>query len=683
MPNRLQHETSPYLLQHANNPVDWYPWGDAAFDKAKREHKPVLVSIGYAACHWCHVMEHESFEDPDVAALMNEHFVCIKVDREEHPDVDHLYMDALQAMTGAGGWPLNMFVTPDRKPFYGGTYFPPQSRYGRASWKELLVALHRAWEEKQDEIILQSEQMLQHLQQASVVVSAPESEQVTGETIKLIVQNLLQQADTEWGGFGGAPKFPSTGAIRFLLEFSHFHEKQDAGLAAAALRQALLSLDKMIEGGIYDHLGGGFARYATDREWLVPHFEKMLYDNALLVSVLSSAYRITRNDRYRRVIAETIGFCRRELGTEAHPGFYCALDADSEGEEGKFYTWTWADWQTALPEAHPALTDYFGIRPEGNWEATNILHAAVPDATIQERYRLDAGTWASLLGDARERLFRLRSGRIRPATDHKMLLSWNALMNIALTDAALALGEESWQQEAVMHMEWMLSVFRKGSGACSHVYTQGEARIPAKLDDYAYLIQALCRLASATGAPHYIPEAEKLMHYTNRHFLTPDGRFYYFSSDEQQDIVVRKTELYDGATPSGNSVMMENLQVLGSIAERGDWLAQAHHMMLAMKQTAVRYPVSFSCWAVYLQQFRKGRSELVIAGPDALSLLKEWQGLYYPQVFAVALTGPEAGFAAGRHKFVPGRNLFYLCSGFSCLPPESTFEGIQKHLDGR
>ena len=366
--NKLIEETSPYLLQHAHNPVNWFPWGEEALSKAKNEDKPILVSIGYSACHWCHVMEKESFEDEETAAVMNEHFVNIKIDREERPDLDHFYMDAVQAMTGSGGWPLNVFLTPAGKPFYGGTYFPPKNAFNRPSWKEVLLSVKDAFNQRRNEIDAQAENLTEHLTQAnSFGISSPtEMEFFTKEKIDEAFVSMMKNADKVWGGFGRAPKFPQSFVIQYLLRFHYVSKNEEA------LQQALLSIDKMIDGGIYDQVGGGFARYSTDTEWLVPHFEKMLYDNALLISVISEAYQLTGNKRYRQVIEETIEFIKREL---MHPegGFYAALDADSEGEEGKFYVWDYEETRELLKDDGIIFSDFFDIKPAGNWEGKTIL----------------------------------------------------------------------------------------------------------------------------------------------------------------------------------------------------------------------------------------------------------------------------------------------------------------------
>ena len=680
MPNRLQYESSPYLLQHANNPVDWYPWGEEAFERAQREQKPVLVSIGYAACHWCHVMEHESFEDASIAAYMNEHFVSIKVDREEHPDVDHLYMDALQAMTGSGGWPLNMFVTPERQPFYGGTYFPPKALYGRSSWLEILQAIYKAWHEKPEEIALQAGQMVQHLQQASLVSSpAGDSNLITAESIHLIAENILKQGDADEGGFGAAPKFPATGAIQFLLEYFHFNRTAQSGNpnAATALQHALLSLDKMIGGGIYDQVGGGFARYATDREWLVPHFEKMLYDNALLLQVLSDAYTLTKDNRYLEVIEATVAFCNRELRPgpgSTDLGFYCALDADSEGVEGKFYTWTWLEWQDLMQDAHPALAVYYGVSETGNWEHTNILNRAMDTASVLQQFGLDLETWQGMLLEANAKLLAKRGERIRPQTDDKILLSWNALMNTALVKAALASGNTSLLEQAGIHMDWLLQTF--GKEGLKHVYKNGVARIGAKLEDYAYLIQALLQLASAAARPDYITRAEALLLEVEALFLHEDRNFFYFSAATQTDIIVRKVELYDGATPSANAVMAENLWHLGNLCEKSEWLEQSEAMLHHMLQTVQRYPTSFARWATFLQRYSKGLQQLIISGKDASEQLGVWQQHFHPEILAMAdVSGLDTGAFKG--KYVAGQTWCYLCAHFICRQPVARINELE------
>jgi len=665
--NRLQYETSPYLLQHAGNPVDWYPWGDEAFELAKKTDRPVLVSIGYAACHWCHVMERESFEDEAVAALMNDRFVCIKVDREEHPDVDHLYMDALQSVSGQGGWPLNMFVTPDRQPFYGGTYFPPRPAYGRASWTDVLQAVAHSWQTQKAEIIRQSEQLTLHLKNASEL-SAGDTVVLEKALTDQIAANLLRDADIEYGGFGSAPKFPSTQSVQYLLEHAHFSGDE------ASRQHALNTLDGMIAGGIYDQAGGGFSRYATDKQWLAPHFEKMLYDNALLISVLCDAYRITGASRYKDVIMATIDFCNRELRDDSGL-LYSALDADSEGQEGKYYTWTFSEWQEALPDAHPAVAAYYGIREEGNWEGTNILHINKDAETVKKEWNLSQEDWEQLLSDHRQRLFEARQKRVRPGTDDKMLLSWNALMNRALTDAAIALDSETYMQQASTHMDAMLNCFVRKDKRLLHVYKNGVAKIEGKLEDYACLVQALLQLAGSSGKLSCIDFAEAFIEHALTDFSDAQGCFFYFSAKQQQDIIVRKTEVYDGALPSANALMMQALWDAGNLLERSNWTERSYNMMQAMAATVVRYPQSFSRWAVFLQQYIYGIRQLVIAGDDAAVQSALWQRNYFPSVRGY-FTTKAVPIAMLQGKYREGATNFYLCSGMSCGLPEQHIDAV-------
>lgn len=682
MPNRLQYESSPYLLQHALNPVDWYPWGTEAFDKARERNLPVLVSIGYAACHWCHVMEKESFENETVAEFMNQHFVCIKVDREEHPDVDHLYMDALQAMSGSGGWPLNMFVTPEKEPFYGGTYFPPVSMYGRTSWLELLEAIRLSWSQKPDEVALQARQMVLHLQQIAIPGLNGSESPLQQDDLHVMAGQLLRQADKLQGGFGAAPKFPGTMSLQFLLRYAHAYKQQDAGSTAQALEHVRLSLNKMIAGGIYDQVGGGFARYATDPEWLVPHFEKMLYDNALLLQLLCEAYLVTKEETYKEVIAATVAFCNLELRSTEHPGYFSALDADSEGVEGKYYTWTTEELAAVLPDMHPALIAWWGISPEGNWEHTNILNRAVPIEELLATFQLSGEAFATLLKDAATRLRTARALRVRPGTDDKVLLSWNALFNTALQKAAVVLEQPELLEQAVHHMGWLLATFYSEEQKLQHVWCKGALRIPAKLDDYAYLIHALLQLSTATGDLTYINRATELTEYVQQHFLHEDHNFFYFSADMQTDIIVRKTEIYDGATPAANAVMQQNLYWLGSLMERSDWIEQAAAMLQSMQQTVLRYPTSFGYWASLLLESMAPYQQLIIAGPSAKTRAAKWRQQYEPFILMLPLSGAADEVPALAHKYLPDKDLYYLCRQFECQAPVTDLSAVMSQIEG-
>ncbi|XZF12619.1 thioredoxin domain-containing protein [Chitinophagaceae bacterium MMS25-I14] len=675
MPNRLISEQSPYLLQHAHNPVNWYPWGDEAFEAAKTANKPVIVSIGYAACHWCHVMERESFEDAATAAYMNEHFVCIKVDREEHPDVDHLYMDAVQAISGSGGWPLNVFVTPGRIPFYGGTYFPPRPAYSRPSWLQVMQRMHEVWVEQQDEVQAQADQMVRHLRQASQVASAVPGATWTAEDCRKIADALLQMADKEQGGFGRAPKFPGTMAISYLLEHYHFTKYEPA------LEHALGSLDAMIGGGIYDQLAGGFARYATDDNWLIPHFEKMLYDNALLVLSMCDAYRITRKPHYAGVIRDTITFVNRELANGAG-GFYSALDADSEGVEGKFYTWTWDEWLEALGENDAVAAAYWGVTEEGNWEETNILHVPAGAEKVAAAFGIDTATVMQRVESARLKLLAKRSSRVRPLTDDKSLLSWNALMNMALTAAGAALDAEEYRLQAAAHMSWILESFAP-EDKLMHTWKAGAARISANLDDYAYLVQALIRLASSAGDHSWLIHAKKWMEYTIAHFSAEQQDFFFYTGDFQQDIPVRKLETYDGATPSSNAVMAHNLFALGLCLENREWQERAWIMLQKMTGTIIRYPYSFGYWTVQLQRYANELKTIVCTGNDAVRNLRVLEKEFIPESLLLAAQKEIFEIPLLNDVYFQEENYIFVCTQNFCLPPANDPDAALSLLDGQ
>ncbi|GGB07844.1 thioredoxin domain-containing protein [Puia dinghuensis] len=672
-PNRLAKETSPYLLQHAHNPVDWYPWGEEALQTARREDKPILVSIGYAACHWCHVMERESFEDAGTAQLMNDLFVNIKIDREERPDLDHIYMDAVQAMTGSGGWPLNVFLTPEGKPFYGGTYFPPRAVYNRSSWRDVLVGVSTAFLDRRAEIEQQAENLTRHVATAGGFGIGDPKKEPTGsgqgdgtgnatnqqgifqpETLRQIRDQLLASADKEEGGFGGAPKFPQTFSIRFLLY--HYYFTRDT----AALDQACLSLDKMIRGGIYDQLGGGFARYSTDREWLVPHFEKMLYDNALLVSTLSEAFQLTQKPLYEEAIRQTIAFVHRDLSSP-EGGFYSSLDADSEGIEGKYYIWDKAEIDAILGEDSTLFNTFYGVTPEGNWEEENILtRPEGPGLTPGERQRVEA---------ARLRLLQHRAGRIPPSLDDKILLGWNTLMNIACSKAFAALGDERYREMAIANMAFLRAKF-KGEGIhfYYHAY-KGEARVPAFLDDYATLISALIHLQEITGNAGCLTEARDILRFVIDHFSEPESGFFFYTHDGQKDILLRKREIYDGATPSGNALMASNLLYLGIVFDEREWIGRASRMAAALSRPVTSYPGSFGVWATIFQSLTYTIPEVVITGQQPENARKEFLAHFIPYRVFQSSHEENTQFPLLRDKPSGQDPLIYVCQEYTCQLP--------------
>lgn len=676
MPNKLINETSPYLLQHAHNPVEWYPWGDEALQKAERENKPILVSIGYAACHWCHVMEKESFEDEATAAVMNEKFVNIKIDREERPDLDHIYMDAVQAISGNGGWPLNVFLTPDRRPFYGGTYFPPVPVQNRASWTDVLNSISDVFVNKRDEVEQQAENLTQHIEASNNFgINAGTDTLLTADEISLMTANALKTADTVNGGFGRAPKFPQTFTIRFLLN-SYFFTGDEK-----ALRQACLSLDKMIDGGINDQLGGGFARYSTDEFWLAPHFEKMLYDNALIVMALAEAYQLTGNKRYNECIDATLDFIEREM-LFSEGGFYSALDADSEGVEGKFYVWSKAEIESVLGDDAYVFNRFYNVSERGNWEHTNILHVTLPIEEFARNNSLDATELTEMLRRSREKLLLHRSQRIRPITDDKILLGWNAMMNTAYSKAFAATGNEKYRVLAVRNMEFMFERFSDGSeGGLFHTYKNGVAKYPAFLDDYSQLIHALLHLQEITSDPSYLEKVKTLVKWCYRHFSDDETGYFYFTNDLQDDVIVRKKELYDGAVPSGNSLMAWNLYYCGVLFDNADWKGRAKKMCAGVKDVVKNYPGSFGVWAMLMQSLSKGVPEIAVIGGNLDTFLRDLLRIFIP--FRIVQSSPRETkdfplLAGKKSSPVP---IVYLCKDYSCQTPVNEVSAFKKMLD--
>ncbi|MEM1318702.1 MAG: thioredoxin domain-containing protein [Bacteroidota bacterium] len=680
--NRLSEETSPYLLQHATNPVDWYAWKPEAFEKAKAEDKPILVSIGYSTCHWCHVMERESFESEEIAAYMNEHFVNIKVDREERPDVDHIYMEACQALSGSGGWPLNCFLTPDGRPFYAGTYFPPKQAYNRPSWLQLLHNISKAYQTKRDVVEEQAERLLSHIRKADEALVRDAITDTSAETYfsTQYLQQLFKRAeerfDAEEGGFGGAPKFPGSMSIHYLLDYSVLND------SPAAREHALFSLDKMIMGGIYDQIGGGFARYATDREWLVPHFEKMLYDNALLVSVLSQAYKLTGFPRYEATIVETLDFIEREM-TSPEGGIYSALDADSEGVEGKFYVWNKLEVEDVLGPQADWFCAFYDVTNDGNWEGHNILRRQAWLEDFAEVQGLDLAELRAALPGLKATLLEHRGQRIRPGLDDKILLPWNALQCSAYAHAFQALQKPEYGKRAVELAEFMLTKFRKEEEglALLHTYKEGQAQYDAFLEDYALLIDALLAVYSINWDTQWIDKAAAYTDYVLDHFLDPEKRLFYVTSAEQKDIVMRRKDLYDSATPSGNSTMVGNLQQLGLLLDRADYRDLAVEMLLTMGKTMSRYPVSFARWVSCVLRQVHPPQEVAVVGPQAGALAQQINALFVPGMVVMASEEGNENYPLLAGKNGNSEPLIYVCRAYSCQRPVDTIDAFKAQLD--
>ena len=557
MANRLASETSPYLLQHAGNPVDWFPWGEEAFSKAAAEDKPILLSVGYSACHWCHVMAHESFEDEITAQLMNRDFVSVKVDREERPDVDGIYMNAVQAMTGAGGWPMTVAMTPDGKPFFGGTYYPPEDRYGRASFKRVLTSLADAWKTRRDEVIRSAEGMTQYLGQLSNLPVQPGD--LSADILEEALQNLQTSFDRVSGGFGGAPKFPPHSALDFLLNRPE----------PTALEMADLTLTKMAKGGIYDHLGGGFARYSVDAVWLVPHFEKMLYDNAQLVRRYLKAYQQTGKPLYKETAEGVLEWVKREM-LDSSGGFYSALDADSEGVEGKFYVWDESEVDALLGKDASLAKVYYGVSTTGNFEGKNILNVTQPKEEVARRFDMSMEELEERLSRINEVLFEVREKRVRPGLDDKILLSWNGLMLAAFADAGRVLGREDYLNIAVKNAEFIRREMMK-DGRLLHSYKDGEAKIAGLLEDYALFGLGLTSLYQATFDAQWLLLALELAETVTEHFVDSENGGFFSTSDDAEKLIVRPKNFFDAAVPSDNGAAAELLLTLARYTDNREW----------------------------------------------------------------------------------------------------------------
>ncbi|MBD0331357.1 MAG: thioredoxin domain-containing protein [Chitinophagaceae bacterium] len=684
--NRLIWESSPYLLQHAHNPVDWYPWGEEAFEKARKEGKPLLVSIGYAACHWCHVMEKESFEDPEVAAIMNEHFVNIKVDKEERPDVDHIYMDAVQAITGSGGWPLNVFITPDRKPFYGGTYFPPRRAFNRASWTEILLAISHAYQQNKSEIEQQADNLTSHLTASNAFgISSPSSNILDERKIYQAFENIMKTADKEWGGFGKAPKFPQTFTITFLIRYSHVAQSSVHGSTKSvdeALNHALLSLDKMIQGGIYDHVGGGFARYSTDNEWLVPHFEKMLYDNALLVSTLAEAYQLTGDNKYKDTLDETLQFVEREM-MHQKGGFFSALDADSEGEEGKFYVWNLEEVKNILGDDAEMFCRYFDITQKGNWEEKNILRIKTPLKEFAAQNKITEDELQKVIVRGKNVLLQKRNDRIRPQIDDKVLLSWNALMNIAYSNAYAATGNAHYKDVAEKNMRFLLINLKARNNTFLHSWKNEEAKHPAFLDDYAFLISALLQLSEITGDVSWLKKAKNITETVLQQFSDTESPFFFYTSSAQKDILLRKKEIYDGATPSGNAVIAINLYRQAILFDLPEWAQMAEKMVSSLGEITIKYPTSYGVWLSLLLEMAYSTQEIAIVGANYVGLLSEVLKVYVPHRVIMAAHAPTDQFPLLKDKEVNEETLIFLCKNYACQKPVNSIKSFKSLVSSK
>ncbi|RDI96583.1 thioredoxin domain-containing protein [Meiothermus sp. QL-1] len=658
MPNRLIHETSPYLLQHAHNPVDWYPWGEEAFAKARAEHKPIFLSVGYATCHWCHVMERESFEDPEIAQMLNAHFVPIKVDREERPDVDQVYMTALQAMTGSGGWPMSMFLLPDLRPFFGGTYWPPEDRHGLPSFRRVLMGIHQAWLHQQKEVLENAEQLTAFLQGQLRPKAGPLPEGLHGEALA----RLLQAADPVHGGFGGAPKFPQAPLLLYLLSL--------AWLGHSPARSHLkLTLDRMAQGGLYDQVGGGFHRYAVDAIWRVPHFEKMLYDNAQLARLYAAASLFFGGEEgrfYRRIACETLEYALRELQGPGG-GFYAAQDADSEGVEGRFYVWSLSEFREVLGAEAEAAARLFGVSEAGNWEGTNVLERRYPEAVLRQELGLGEAAYEAWVEEVRRRLFEARRRRVPPLTDDKVLADWNGLMLRALAEAGRWLEEPRYLEAARQNARFVLREMWQ-DGLLRHSWRQGRLRPQAYLSDQAHYGLGLLALFEATGEVEWLEAARRLAEAILGHFRETGGGFYDSLDDT---LPVRAKDLHDGPYPSGTAAAAELLLRLSALYEEPGWAEEAMRAIELCAQNLLRYPLGH---AALLQAHLVGSqgSELAVVLPSHLAGARRW---FLP--LTTLAFGPPGALPVLRGR-QPG--LAYLCRRGACRLPTEDEASLREEL---
>ncbi|MFC2115136.1 thioredoxin domain-containing protein [Bacteroidota bacterium] len=654
--NELIHESSPYLLQHAHNPVNWYPWGEEALEKARRENKMLIISIGYAACHWCHVMEHESFEDTAVARIMNENFVCIKVDREERPDVDQVYMNAVNLISGRGGWPLNAFAMPDGKPFYAGTYFP------RDNWIGVLNYFIKMYKDEPQTLKEQAEKVTQGIQSLEHVPLSDSTPTFIMEQMDRTFKVLKSGFDPRKGGINRAPKFPMPSVWEFLLHYNYLSKNPDA------LETVTLTLDNMAYGGIYDHIGGGFARYSTDMNWHVPHFEKMLYDNAQLVSLYSHAWQLTRNPLYRDVVYETLEFIEREM-TSHEGGFYSSLDADSEGEEGKFYVWTEEKITNILDADAEIFIDYFNVTKAGNWEGgKNILFRNKSDAELARKYGIDVETLQNKIRTGKNTLLRSREERVRPGLDDKILTSWNALMLRGYVDAYRVFGDDGFLNIALKNADFLKNNAIANSGEMLRNYKDGKSSINAFLDDYAFTISGFIGLYQATFEEEWLNTANKLAAYVMEHFYDESSGMFFYNHNEHANLIARNMEVPDNVIPGSNSEMARNLFTLSHYFYDEAYLQKAKQMLSNVDEDLHKNIYYFTNWAILELNFLSMPYELAILGNDHSSMRKMLDEHFLPDVL---FSGgkKEGDLELHRNKLISGQTTIYVCRDKSCQLP--------------
>jgi uncharacterized protein len=686
--NSLINESSPYLLQHAYNPVNWFAWNDDALNLAKKEDKPIFLSIGYSSCHWCHVMAHESFEDNEIAKIMNEKFINIKVDREERPDIDDIYQRACQLVTGNGGWPLSIFLTPDLKPFYVGTYFPKESRYGMPGFGEILKQLSQAYVVKKDDINKTTSEFVEALVNTSKDIRRSNSSKI--EIDKTVLDesalNLLQMADFVNGGFGISPKFPNVSNLIFLLRYYHI-----SGIEKFK-DFVLLTCDKIIFGGIHDHLGGGFSRYSTDQKWLVPHFEKMLYDNALLVILFCEMYQISKDDIFRDTVEKTLDYILREL-TNDQGVFYSAEDADSDGEEGKFYVWSKKEIMSEIkiPLHQDIFCEYFGITEMGNFEGKNILNVKYSVDQLAKKYDLDVEEIKSIIDSNSTELFTVREKRIRPQKDDKTILSWNALAISAFVKGYRITGKKRYLEAALNAVEFIEKELKSADGYLYRIYKKGEVKITAYLDDYSFYINSLLDIAEVRTDSKYIDLASRYVDLAIKHFWDMEDNNFYYSSDMHETLLIRTKMLYDLAIPSGNSVFVSNLIRLYHIIGRDEYIDKAEKMIKGSISSAIENPFGFGWLLSSIYLYIKKPIEITIFAKDIKhsKITEELNRIFIPNgIISVLHEGDTSQdlykYSLFKDKTLlnrkPNGDFVLICKDFTCTPPISDIQEVKKIL---
>ena len=659
--NKLIEETSPYLLQHAHNPVNWYPWGEEAFAKAKAENKLLIISIGYSACHWCHVMEHESFEDDSASAVMNDRFVCVKVDREERPDVDQIYMNAVQLMSGRGGWPLNCIALPDGRPIWGGTYFR------RDQWITQITQLADFYQSQPEKAFDYAAKLTQGIQQSELVSLNTDEPEFTKSQLEQVYSSWEQQFDSVEGGPDRAPKFPIPNNYQFLLRYAHLSEH------TAALSHVKLTLDKIAYGGIYDHLGGGIARYATDKLWKVPHFEKMLYDNGQIVSLYSEAYQKFKDEDYKTLVYGTLAFIERELKSD-EGAFYSALDADSEGEEGKFYVWKKKELETLLGEDYPLFSAYYNVNSIGYWEHdTYILLRKDDDAKLAKQFNISVEELTLKIGRAKSVLMKERATRIRPGLDDKSLTSWNGLMLKGYVDAFLTFGNQHFLDVALANANFILDKQLRKDGGLNHSYKNGRSTINGYLEDYAFVIDAFLKLYEATFDERWLSEANALMAYSIEHFYDNDSRMFFFTSDEDPALIARKMEVNDNVIPASNSVMACNLFSLSHHYDRSDYKEMSEKMLNNIIDKVAAYPSGYSNWLNLLLNYVYPFYEVAIVGKKAEDFTVPFHEVYIPNKVLCGAK-KESKLPLLENRYSKGQTRIFVCQNKVCQMPTEELE---------